>query len=670
MEFTRKPNTSPEFLISLLEHTSEGIIAFDMNFNVTFRNRRASEIHGIPPEEGANNWPDHLTVMDSEGIHPVPQEDLPLMRAFRGESVNDSYHVLKRKNLPSIFVKYNAHPIYDESAKQTGVIVTTEDAEDLAKSLARFKAIFDQSPLSVQIADKTGKTVLVNSSYQKLWGISDEVVKNFVLKDYNILQDKILESTGELEMIKRAWEGETVQIPEFLYDPKSSGVEGRPRWASGVLYPLKNELGQVSEVVIIHLDNTERKNEEITKNFLADLTSALISTVDPSQVINKVVDKALPFLADGCMVDLCENNQIQRLVSKHINPKIQVLMDELTTKFPPNLDSPQPTSRAIRMGTPELMEVVDHNIILRNTYNEEHAQIIKNIGIKSHIAVPLKIRGKILGAINLFVTGERAHFNQKDFSLAEEVARIASVAIENAKLYKEAKDAIQLRDDFISMASHELRTPITSMGLQLEVLRSLVDDITRNSDAPGLMKKFIESTNGQLQRLTRLVDDMLDISRISAGKLSLKIKVVNICDIVHGVVERFQDQLKNLNYEMNVDCPEKVMTSCDPDRIDQVITNFMTNAIRYGNKNPIHLKLHETGSEVIISIRDQGRGIHASDHERIFKRFERSHTSQDVNGLGLGLYINQQIVQEHGGRIELTSALGEGSTFTVYLPKA
>src|SRR5690606_23999465 len=151
----------------------------------------------------------------------TPRERLPLFRAVKGEKVIGAYHVLKYKNLSAVLVKYHAEPLYDENGVQIGALLTAENKDDLASTLARFKAIFDQSPLSIQILDKSGKVLLVNEAYKKLWEIDDKFVNEVMLKTYNILEDELLIKSGDIKYIRKAFAGEIVQIPPFLYDPSS-----------------------------------------------------------------------------------------------------------------------------------------------------------------------------------------------------------------------------------------------------------------------------------------------------------------------------------------------------------------------------------------------------------------------------------------------------------------
>jgi PAS domain S-box-containing protein len=780
MDFNRLNNLSADYLSLLLSNTNEGIVAFDLELNITFVNQKALDIHGLPDALTAQSWAKRVKVYETDGKTLTQKKDLPLVRALNGEDVLNSYKIIVSDNKEPLLVKYNARPLYEKGTK-IGVLLTIVDSQDLAQSLSRFKAIFDQSPLSIQIVSNAGKTILINSSFKRLWDISDEFAEEFILKEYNILEDPNLEKAGQLDVIKKAFRGESVEVPEFFYDPAAQGHPGRARWASGIVYPLKDPNGEVREVVIIHKDTTnehvaveEREklllqlqaivrqmpagimvanhegeillyNEQMTKvigdpdkakevfhdsitsslrgeviraselthhhtdgksstfttssgpiqnsegkitagiiissditnekrvesnqAFLANAKSLLISTLDYDQILERVASSAIPYLADGCMVDIVEGKAIKRIVTKHHDPIIQKYMTELQLKFPPHFDSPQPTAKVIRSGNPDLMVFVDQAVILKHTFNEIHADLITKIGIKTHIAIPLIIRGKVIGAINLFNSKDRANFDEKDFLVAQELARYACVAIDNASLYREAKAAIELRDDFISIASHELRTPITSLNLQIEVLNSIVDDMDHKIKEAPLMRKYLANTNNQLQRLSRLVDDMLDISRISTGKLTLNLRNANLALLIKDALGRFEDHLLSLNIQTKFMYEREIIHLCDPERIDQVITNFMTNAIRYGGRNPIHISLEETNNQIIIKFKDHGRGISKIDQERIFKRFEQAHTEDDVNGLGLGLYINQQIIHEHGGSISIESELQQGAVFIVELPK-
>lgn len=240
------------------------------------------------------------------------------------------------------------------------------------------------------------------------------------------------------------------------------------------------------------------------------------------------------------------------------------------------------------------------------------------------------------------------------------------------KSQTELKAALESRDEFISIASHELKTPLTAIKLHTQMVKR---NKTKVSDEKVLDKMSMDHLNHTeilSQRLERLVDDMLDISRIRTGRLTIFKELVDVNSIVREAIDRLQDQFKAIPESTPVVNYGLLTTGIwDRHRIDQVITNLLTNAIKYGEGKRIIVTTSSTPTTVTITVQDHGIGISPEYHEKIFQRFERASISaKGISGLGLGLYITQQIVHLHGGKIRVESELGKGSTFIVELPKA
>ncbi|PSJ16514.1 sensor histidine kinase [Nitrosomonas supralitoralis] len=228
--------------------------------------------------------------------------------------------------------------------------------------------------------------------------------------------------------------------------------------------------------------------------------------------------------------------------------------------------------------------------------------------------------------------------------------------------------AVQARDDFLSIASHELKTPITSLKLQIQMIsRSLMKSSVRNIPK-GRLEKMLISSNRQIEMLVNLVDDLLDVSRIINGKLLMKPSLMNLADMVNEVVERFQDQLDSSKISLTINADKDVIGVWDWHRLEQVFTNLLTNAIKYGNGKPIQVQVKNLETSVSLSIIDHGIGISKENQGIIFNRFERINAVDTYSGLGLGLLIAKEIVTTHGGKILVESELEKGSTFTVELP--
>ncbi|MBX9704303.1 MAG: PAS domain-containing sensor histidine kinase, partial [Silvanigrellaceae bacterium] len=231
------------------------------------------------------------------------------------------------------------------------------------------------------------------------------------------------------------------------------------------------------------------------------------------------------------------------------------------------------------------------------------------------------------------------------------------------------KNAVEARDTFMSVASHELKTPLTSLKLQAQMRNRRLE-----KQDPSLMnietfKKMFETDTRQVERLTRLVDDMLDISRLNTGKLILDFETFDLCTLTLELLERFMPEFTLAECEVSIEHNvESLVGRWDVYRIEQVISNLLTNAMRYGAKKPIKIVLRKANNFAIVDIIDQGIGISPDDQQRIFQQFERAVSAHGVSGLGLGLYIVSQIVKAHGGFVDLKSELGEGSTFSLKLP--
>jgi len=230
------------------------------------------------------------------------------------------------------------------------------------------------------------------------------------------------------------------------------------------------------------------------------------------------------------------------------------------------------------------------------------------------------------------------------------------------------QEAIRARDEFLSIASHELKTPLTSLKIQAQLRqRSLAKGDLREFQ-PEALAPSLESDNRQIERLTRLIDDMLDISRINTGKLSLQLERFDLCELAKDVLNRFAGQFEASGCAADFEASSPAWGNWDRFRIEQAFTNLLTNATRYGHGKPIHIRVRSEGGWAFLSVQDEGIGIPPQDQERIFQRFERAAPPTEHRGLGLGLYIVREILAMHGGSVRVASELGQGAEFTLGLP--
>lgn len=281
--------------------------------------------------------------------------------------------------------------------------------------------------------------------------------------------------------------------------------------------------------------------------------------------------------------------------------------------------------------------------------------------------LPLIIEGQAQGALCFsFPFSKKFDKPEKEFMIA--LARQCAQAIHRSQLYDDANQAIEVRDEFLAIASHELRTPLTPLKMQIQSIARQINNDNYSSLTPERLMKMVETSDRQISRLSVLIDDLLDVTRISAGKLSLNKEHFSMKEMITEVIAQYSHQLKYTKSTVEFIVKEDMIGSWDKVRIEQVIINLLTNASKYAPNELILITLSTFNDSIRVEVKDKGPGISQENKERIFKRFERVSDKSNIGGLGLGLYICKQIVEAHKGNIYVESELGKGSVFTLELP--
>lgn len=294
---------------------------------------------------------------------------------------------------------------------------------------------------------------------------------------------------------------------------------------------------------------------------------------------------------------------------------------------------------------------------------------VGHLPVASYLAVSVVSRsGEVLGGL-FFGHEQRGVFTEREEELVVGLASQTAIAMDNARLYERAQKAIQTRDEFLSVASHELKTPLTSLSLQAQLrLRQLAKN-PEGAISADKWKALLEGDLRQFKRVNRLIEDMLDIGRISAGKMSVEPEETDLTVLAGNVIERLKPQYEAAGCQVDLKTEPEAFAEVDGFRLEQVLVNMLSNAFKYGAGRPIEVEVRKAAEGVELLVRDQGRGIAPEDARRIFRRFERAVPGKEISGLGLGLYIADQIVAAHSGRISVDSGLGKGALFRVWVPR-
>jgi signal transduction histidine kinase len=405
--------------------------------------------------------------------------------------------------------------------------------------------------------------------------------------------------------------------------------------------------------------------------FLADGNVALTASLDYVQTLSALADLVVPRLADWCAVDAVEvDGTIRRVAARHRNPA-KAEITRATAVFPADPDGRHPRTEVIRTGRSRVMVEVTDELLGRIAADAEHLRVMRQLGYVSAMIVPLVARGRTIGAITCAITESTRRYGTEDLKLAEEVALRAALALDNARLYHdaeaaraEAQQANRAKDQFLSVVSHELKTPLASTLGWLRVLRS------GNGDHSG---RGLASIERSVRVQARLIDDLLDVSRMVMGRVRVDRQPVELAALVAAAADTIRPEAdtKGVRLDVTTGLPP-IGTTGDPERLQQIVWNLLSNAVKFtptGGHVQVRLAPHSASAELVVE--DDGAGIDAAFLPHVFDDFRQAEpvNSRAKGGLGIGLTITRHLVELHGGTIAVASAgRDRGATFTVVLP--
>jgi signal transduction histidine kinase/ActR/RegA family two-component response regulator len=376
---------------------------------------------------------------------------------------------------------------------------------------------------------------------------------------------------------------------------------------------------------------------------------------------------AVPSISDWCAVDIVTDERtLERLAVAHVDPAKIELARSIRSRYD-DASSPYSPASVVRTGTPAIVKEISEDMIVAAAHgDEERIALVRSLGLRSYIVVPLKARGRTFGALTLVTADSGRVYDDDDFRFAQDVAFRAALAVDNARAYDDAQSANRLKDEFLATLSHELRTPLNAILGYSRLVQSGM--LTRDKHTHAL-----QTVERNARALTQIVEDILDVSRIISGKIRLDVQPVDLPHVVSDAVETVLPaaEAKQIRIHTILD-PRAAPISGDPDRLQQIVWNLVSNAVKFTpKKGVVQVRLERVNSHVEIIVSDTGIGISPDFLPHIFERFRQadSGTTREHAGIGLGLAIVRHLIELHGGTIHAASGgRDEGSTFRVRLP--
>jgi signal transduction histidine kinase/DNA-binding response OmpR family regulator len=433
---------------------------------------------------------------------------------------------------------------------------------------------------------------------------------------------------------------------------------------------------QAEERIQFQFEQAARTEAEAAQErlaFLAEASNVLAASLDDEQTFQSLGRLIVPKMAAGCVIDLLEEDGSLRAAAViHRNPAQRALLTALRARYPVDLEWPSSPARALSTGKTDVRNQFNAHDIAILSRDDDHRQLMSKLELSCYISVPLSARGRLIGVMSLIDVGPSNHCGPTEVWLAEELAQRAALALDNAALYKtaqaarrEAERANLAKDRFLAMLSHELRTPLTPVLTSIHLL-------TADPSLPETAQASLQMIRRNVELEARLIDDLLDLTRVTKGKLQLNFDTVDAHVLLRNVVDICGDDIREKRLELCLDLQAKdFFLQADPARIQQVYWNLLKNAVKFtpaGGRVTLSTA-NDASGWLRVEVIDNGCGINAESLPRIFNAFEQDGLSGNEGGLGLGLAIAKSLVDMHQGKLTAESPGKDlGAKFTLSFP--
>lgn len=403
-------------------------------------------------------------------------------------------------------------------------------------------------------------------------------------------------------------------------------------------------------------------------HFLNNVSLQLSASLDYETTLATISRLVVPALADYCLIDqLMPSGRLHRVATVHVDPAEAALLKR-ELRYPPDLNATNhPVAKVLRTRRAELHHEITDRQLQATARDDEHLQLLRELGPTSGMVVPLIAHEQIVGALSLGAVRRARQYTEADLTLVESFAEHAAAALINAQRYKEVQEGLRAREQFLSIAAHELKNPLTTLLGSIEHLQRRIG---RMEQAQERDHQITQRMREQTLRLTHMVDSLLDIARVDTGRFNLSRAPIDLAALTRRLVSEMQPASSQHGFAVEV-LADPVIVYGDAVRLEQVLQNLLSNAVKYSpNGGPIDVQIARRDGTATVVVTDQGIGIPQASLPYLFQRFFRAPNAeeQQVDGIGLGLAVVKEIVTLHGGTVAVASEEGRGSTFTISLP--
>ena len=556
------------------------------------------------------------------------------------------------------------------------------DVEALRREIERLRAfqqkerglldaVLTQCAHGIIVSDAQGRLILQNRASEKIWAGSATATTVEAWGSYRAFHpDGRPFEGGDWSMARCLMLGETIDAEE-LHIQRFDGTHGI---LIGGCAPIRGPEGELVGAISTFADITRFKQleqelriGEEQRRFIGEASWQLASlALDYEGTLASVAETAVPRLADWCFVDVIEDGAIHRIATAHVEPAHALTAASLRRRHAPTADGFAAIARVVRTGVSERsIEPIEH--MIGATSDPALAAALSRLDANATMIVPLRARDRTLGALTFVAAESGRSFSDNDLLMARQFGNCAALAVDNARLYREAQRVNRVKDEFLATLSHELRTPLNAiLGWSRMVRMGKLDERGR--------ERALETIERNARSQAQLIEDLLDVSRIISGKFRVEVHAVAMPSVVEAAIDSVRLAAEARGIDLCAKLEPTPTISGDPTRLQQVVWNLLSNAIKFTSKGGhVVLTLRQVDSQIEIDVTDDGQGIPADFLPYVFDRFRQADgtTTRAHNGLGLGLAIVRHLVELHGGSVRAESGgQGHGSTFVVRLPIA